>query len=178
MNTSQTQIGIVPRYSQPLRKSLLVVHIIAGLSWIGIDIALLPLLYAAYTSGDPVVVASALRAISLVIPPTVPVLSLAILISGLLLGLGTTWGLTRYWWVLAKLALSILMTVLVFTVLVPAVTSLEVQAAAGATAQALRNSLGRALTALIFPPVVSASMLSLATILSVFKPWRRTPWTR
>jgi hypothetical protein len=30
----------------------------------------------------------------------------------------------------------------------------------------------------MFPPVVSFLMLGTAAILSIFKPWRRTPWSR
>jgi hypothetical protein len=30
----------------------------------------------------------------------------------------------------------------------------------------------------MFPPVVSFLMLGVATILTIFKPWRRTPWSR
>jgi hypothetical protein len=33
-------------------------------------------------------------------------------------------------------------------------------------------------TMLLFPPVVSFLILGTATILSIFKPWHRTPWSR
>lgn len=178
MTTTTPTTTTLPRFPVSMRKALLVTHIIASVSWIGVDLALWPLLYAANTSGDPLTVAGALKAISILVPATVPVLSLTLLGTGVLLGLGTTWGLIRYWWVLAKLALSVVMTVLVFTALVPTVVSIELQAAAGVSADAIRAGLGPVLTGLIFPPVVSFGMLVGATILSVFKPWRRTPWSR
>jgi hypothetical protein len=30
---------------------------------------------------------------------------------------------------------------------------------------------------LMFPPIVSFLMLGVAAVLSIFKPWRRTPWS-
>lgn len=46
------------------------------------------------------------------------------------------------------------------------------------SADAVRASLGSLPTQLMFPPIVSFMMLGAATILSIFKPWRRTPWSR
>jgi hypothetical protein len=114
----------------------------------------------------------------MIVPVAVPPLSLSILATGLILGLGTPWGLVRYWWVLVKLILSLVMTVLVFTSLVPGVNSIEVLSAAGMSADAVRASLGPLPTQLMFPPVVSFLMLGAAAILSIFKPWSRTPWSR
>lgn len=144
----------------------------------GVDLALLALLLSARTTDDAALVVSGFTAIRMIVPVVVPPLSLALLASGLLLGLGTRWGLLRYWWVFVKLLLSLIMTVLVFVALVPAVSEIAVQAAAGASAQAVRDSLGSLPTMLFFPPAVSFLMLGVATALSVFKPWRHTPWSR
>lgn len=140
--------------------------------------ALLALLLSARTTDDAVLVVSGFTAIRIIVPAVIPSLSLAILASGLLLGLGTRWGLLRYWWVFVKLLLSLVMTALVFVALVPAVSGIAIQAAAGASAQAVRDSLGPLPTMLLFPPVVSFLMLGVATVLSVYKPWRHTPWSR
>ena len=64
---------------------------------------------------EAVYVVSAFNAIRMIVPIAVPPLSLGVLATGLLLGLGTRWGLVRYWWVLVKLILSLIMTVLVLT---------------------------------------------------------------
>jgi hypothetical protein len=87
-------------------------------------------------------------------------------------------GVVRYWWVLVKLLLSLLMTVLVFVALVPGVNRIAILSIAGANADTVRASLGAIPTVLMFPPVVSFLMLGVATILSIFKPWSRTPWSR
>lgn len=160
------------------RKGLLVLHIIAGISWMGVDIALLILLMTARTSGNAVLVASGFNAIRTVVPLAVPPLSLSILITGVLLGLGTNWGLFRYWWVLVKLSLSLLMTGLVFTSLVPGVNAIALLDLSSTSADAVRAGLGDLPTQLLYPPIVSFLMLGAATVLSVYKPWRRTPWSQ
>ncbi len=156
----------------------MVLHAISGIGWMGVDVALFVLLMNARTTDDPALVASAFNAIAMIVPVAVPPLSLGVLVTGLLLGLGTRWGLIRYWWVLVKLTLSLIMTLLVFTSLLPAVTGFAVLSAANLSAEALRASLDPLPTMLMFPPVVSFSMLGIAALLSIFKPWSRTPWSR
>jgi hypothetical protein len=157
---------------------VLVLHVVMGIGWMGVDIALFVLLMTARTTDDARLVVSGFNAIRLIVPVAVPPLSLGILATGLTLGLGTRWGLVRYWWVLVKLVLAVVMTVLVYVSLVPGVTSMAVLATTTSSADAVRASLGPLPTVLLFPPIVSFLMLGTATILSIFKPWRRTPWSR
>jgi hypothetical protein len=159
------------------RKAVLVLHIVAGIGWMGVDIALLVLLISARTTNDAALVVSGFNAIGMIVPMAVPPLSLGILVTGIILGLGTRWGLVRYWWVLVKLLLSLIMTVLVFVSLVPAVSSMTILSATTVSADAVRASLGTLPTMLLFPPIVSFLMLGVAAILSIFKPWQRTPWS-
>ena len=166
------------RLTPATRKTVMVLHAITGISWMGVDIALFVLLMTARTTDDPALVVSGFNAIRIIVPVAVPPLSLGILVTGLILGLGTPWGLIRYWWVLVKLILSLIMTALVFLSLVPAINSIPVLSATPMSADAVRASLGSLPTQLMFPPVVSFLMLGVATILSIFKPWRRTPWSR
>jgi phage shock protein PspC (stress-responsive transcriptional regulator) len=161
-----------------VRKSLTVVHAICGIGWMGVDIAVFALLMTARTTDDPALVASGFNAIRIIVPLAVPALSLGMLATGVLLGLGTRWGLIRYWWVLVKLIMALIMVVLVFASLVPAVTSISVLAPTATSADELRARLGSLSDMLLFPPIVSFLMLGVATVLSIFKPWRRTPWSR
>jgi hypothetical protein len=166
------------RLTPATRKAVLVLHAVTGISWMGVDIALFVLLMTARTTDDPTLVVSGFNAIRIIVPVAVPPLSLGILVTGLILGLGTPWGLVRYWWVLVKLSLSLVMTVLVFLSLLPAINSIPVLSVTPMSADAVRASLGFLPTQLMFPPIVSFLMLGVATILSIFKPWRRTPWSR
>jgi hypothetical protein len=161
-----------------VRKAVLVLHVICGIGWMGVDIALLVLLITARTTSDPALVISGFNAIRMIVPVAVPPLSLGILLTGIVLGLGTRWGLVRYWWVLIKLLLSLVMTILVFMSLIPGVNSIAVLSATTSSADAVRASLGTLPTMMMFPPIVSFLMLGAAAILSIFKPWRHTPWSR
>jgi hypothetical protein len=166
------------RLTPAARKAVLVLHVVAGIGWMGVDIALLVLLITARTTNDAALVVSGFNAIRMIVPIAVPPLSLGILVTGLILGLGTRWGLVRYWWVLVKLLLSLIMTVLVFVSLVPAVSDIAVLSVTTLSADAVRASLGTLPTMLLFPPIVSFLMLGVAAILSIFKPWQLTPWRR
>jgi hypothetical protein len=166
------------RLNPGTRKTVLVLHIISGIGWMGIDFALLALLLTARTTSDATLAVSSFNAIRIIVPATVPALSLSILVTGLFLGLGTPWGLFRYWWVFVKLILSLIMTVLVFVALVPGVNEITGLDLTTTSADAVRTSLGPIAEGLLFPPIVSFLMLGTATILSVFKPWKFTPWSR
>lgn len=166
------------RMSPPLRNTVLVLHLLMGIGWMGIDIALFVLLMTARTTNDATLAASAFNSIHLIVPVTVPPLSFGMLVTGLILGLGTRWGLIRYWWVLVKLMLALIMTVLVYIGLLPVVNNIPILSATAGNAEALRAGLGSLPTTLMFPPIVSFLLLGIATILSIFKPWRLTPWSR
>jgi len=164
------------RLSPRQRKVTLLVHILSGIGWMGADIVLFLLLYTGLTTDDGEIAASCYIAVSVFVPVAVPVLSLGMLGTGLLLGWGTKWGLLRYWWVFVKLAMALVLTLLVFTALVPGINDMA-SPDATTTADAVRASLGDAPTQLMYPPIVSFLMLGIAAVLSVFKPWSRTPWS-
>lgn len=171
-HTATQRLATRPR----LRKTVLLLHILFGVGWIGADIVLFILLYTGLTTDDGAIAAACYRAVAVFVPIAIPVLSLGMLATGLVLGWGTKWGLLRHWWVLVKLALATVMVVLVFVSLLPGVNDLD-DANATLSADAVRNSLGSAPDQMMFPPVVSFLMLTTAAVLSVYKPWSRTPWS-
>lgn len=166
------------RLAPVARSTILVLHVVMGIGWMGVDIALFVLLMTARTTSDAALVVSSFNAIGMIVPAAVPLLSLGILGTGLVLGLGTRWGLIRYWWVLVKLLLSSVMTVLVYLSLLPAIRGMAVLSDTTLSADTVRASLDPLPTMLMFPPIVSFLMLGTATVLSIFKPWGRTPWSR
>lgn len=165
------------RLSQPWRKTLLVLHMVSGIGWMGLDVALLVLAVTALRTTEAEVIYSSYRAIAMAFPGPVLLLSFAMVLTGVLLGWGTHWGLVRSWWVLIKLVLSVIMLALVNFSLAPTLTGIPGMLSSGLSAEELRASLGELPTTLLFPPVVSFLMLATAVILSVFKPWGLTPWT-
>ena len=161
----------------PVRKLVLVLHVLCGVGWMGADIALMVLLVNARMTASAAEVMAGYTAVALIVPVAVPPLCLGVLLTGLLLGWATPWGLVRHWWVFVKLVLAIVMTILVFVALLPAVRSVP-ELSGIDTADGVRAKLGPAGIQLLFPPVVSFLLLGIATLLSIFKPRGLTPWSR
>ena len=152
-----------------LRKVLLLLHITAAGAWLGIDIVLGLLVLAAFTPGDDLGAAAALASIGHFATWPLAVVGLLCLASGLLLGLGSKYGLVRYWWVAIKLVLNVVLVTLVIAVLSPGVHELT----AGARASLTDGRPLPVFTDLAFPPIVSTTAVLFAMTLSVFKPWGR-----
>jgi hypothetical protein len=149
------------------RKALLVLHILFAGAWVGLDVMLGVLVFTAMLTADPATAALCYQALPLLTWPLVTA-ALASLLTGVVLGLGTHYGLLRYWWVAIKLVLNVVLAVLVWFVLRP---GLDVAAEYGRQLPAAAPS--GAVSTLVFPPVVSTTALVVATLLAVYKPWGR-----
>lgn len=94
------------------RKFALIVHLTVSVGWIGAVVAFLALVLAAMTSQD----AQTLRAVWIALELTgsfaIVLLALGSLLSGLIMSLGTKWGLFQHYWVLISLVLTILSTII------------------------------------------------------------------
>ena len=107
------------------RGAALKVHIVVAVAvavavaWIGVNCAFLALDAVALTTDDGALVAACISAIVIIIPPVVPALAVGIVISGVVLGLGTKRGLVRHRWVAAKLIIGAVLLVLVAILLLP-----------------------------------------------------------
>ena len=171
-----------PRLSRKGRKALLLFHVLSSVSWIGVDLAMGVLAYRGLATDDPAELAVIYRALEmfcvpllLTLPDALPVAArdLLSLGSGIWLGLGTRFGLVRYWWVLVKLAISLVLLTLVLVALRP--TLLEGAAQATVVDASLPERLTDVRRNMLFPPVVSTTMLAFVTWLAVYKPWGVTP---
>lgn len=164
------------RLSRPWRRTVLALHILTSVGWMGVDVALAVLMVAGLTTADGPTAAAVYTTAGLVIPVVVPVLAGGMLLTGVVLGLGTTWGLAIWTWVLAKLVIGIVLTVLVAVLLVP--TALGVPGGVTGDADAVRSSVGAATHDLLMPPFVSFTALAVSLVLSLWKPGGRLPWAR
>ena len=95
-----------------LRRFTFTTHITSSVGWVGAALAFLALAVIGFTSDDRVKV----RGAYLLMAPAawfvlVP-LAHASLLSGIVLSLGTTWGLFRYYWVVLKLGITVFATVI------------------------------------------------------------------
>ena len=149
------------------RKGFLVVHIVSAGTWIGIDVVMAVVFTALLT--DDYTKALCYRALEMFVVWPLFASGLVCLASGIVLGLGTKWGLLRYWWVAVKLALNLVLVVLVTFALRPGVSEMAERGLRYMTGEAASLAVGD----LIFPPIVSTSALLIAFVLAVFKPWGR-----
>jgi hypothetical protein len=97
--------------SPGLRKFALAAHLSFSVGWIGAVVGYLALSIAAVTSQDAHMVRAAWIAMDLTGWFAIVPLALASLLTGLVMALGTKWGLFRHYWVLISFLLTLLATV-------------------------------------------------------------------
>jgi hypothetical protein len=90
-----------------VRKIALVAHVASSVGWLGSVVAFFALAAAGLTRSEDSVVRGAYVACSVVTWWVIVPLAFASLASGVVQGLGTTWGLFRHWWVAIKLVLTV-----------------------------------------------------------------------
>ena len=166
------------RVSPSRYKLLLTSHILVSVGWLGTVFAKLVLGLVAVRTSEPELARALLLAMN-VVNLAFPPIAIATIVTGVLLSLGTRWGLLQHYWVIAKQAL----TVGVIVTAVRLGDRLIQQSAAGASGQALDSGtllgiVGLAALPLIALSLVHLVMLGLATVLSVYKPWGLTPFGR
>jgi hypothetical protein len=93
-----------------LRKLVLTVHLTCSVGWIGAVFAYLALNISAVTARDMQTTMSAWTAMEVIGWWVLVPLAVAALLTGLIMSLGTPWGLFRHYWVLISLALTVLCT--------------------------------------------------------------------
>jgi Predicted integral membrane protein (DUF2269) len=151
---------IAKRLSPSLRRAVLTVHIVASVGLLGDSAALLAVNVRAATTADPQLAASSYELLSMFSLVFGIPLSFTSLITGLVLGLGSKWGVLRHGWVATKL-LVILSVILVGALVIGPATS------------AMLDGRGGSETPLILASAYDVLARTLSTGLSVYKPRRR-----
>ncbi|WP_163537310.1 DUF2269 domain-containing protein [Gracilibacillus sp. YIM 98692] len=146
-----------------LRKFALTAHIAFSVGWIGSVIAYVALAIAVQASQDAQTVRSAWIAMELIGWYVIVPLALTSLLTGIVMSLGTPWGLFRHYWVLIKLLLTVFSTI-VLLLHMPLVSSL-----ADIAAETDSAGLSR-LPSELFHPGVGLLVLLIIVTLSVYKP--------
>ena len=95
-----------------LRKFALTAHITSSVGLLGVIAGFLALAVAGLTSEDARTVRAAYLAMELTARFVIVPLVFASLLIGIVQSLGTKWGLFRHYWVVAKLLLTILATII------------------------------------------------------------------
>jgi hypothetical protein len=143
-----------------LRQTLLTLHIIVSVGLLGDSAGFLAVAIRASQATDPESIVELVKVLKMFSVVFGIPLSVAALITGVALGLGTKWGVFRYPWVVAKLLLVVSVMVVGGVVIGPALTAM-LAGGRDATAQ------------LVAAGAYDVAALSLATVLSVFKPGGR-----
>lgn len=155
---------------QAIRRLALLAHVASSVGWLGAVLAFLALAAVGLSSED----VSTVRGVYLVMDPVawrvlVP-LAFAALLSGILSSLVSPWGLFRHYWVLAKLSLTVLATVVLLVYMATFRSMARVAADPASELGALRNA----------SPALHAALallvLLVATALAVYKPRGMTPY--
>ena len=152
-----------------LRKFALAAHLTFSVGWIGTVVAYLALGVAAVTSQDAQTVRAAWIAMELIGWYVIVPLALASLLTGLVMALGSKWGLFRHYWVLFSLVLTIF-GVVVLLLHMPDVSVLAdvAQEAEGPSIDGLGGDL--------FHPGLGLVVLLVILMLNMYKPRGMTPY--
>lgn len=148
---------------------VLTVHILGAGAWIGIDVVLGVLVFTALLTSSTATEALCYQVLELFAVWPLLTAGLVTLASGVVLGLGTKYGLVRYRWVAVKLVVNVVLVALVTFALRPGLADAAAYGELLAAGGSGRSDVG----GLVFPPLVSGVALVTATVLSVFKPWGR-----
>jgi hypothetical protein len=147
-----------------LRKLMLTVHLTFSVGWIGAVVAYLALGVSAVTSEDAQTVRAVWIAMELTGWLVIVPLAVAALLTGLVMSLGTPWGLFRHYWVVFTLVLTVFATTILLLHM-PTVSSIAGVARTAAAADLVGGFGGD-----LFHAGVGLMVLLLITVLNVYKP--------
>ena len=152
-----------------MRRAVLTAHVVTSVGWLGAVGVFLALAIAGLTARDEgdvraVYVAMQIAGWTVLVP-----LAIASFVTGVTQSLTTKWGLFRHYWVIVKLALTIVATA-VLVMYTETLGALADVARNEATVEAVRNP----------SPVLHAGfglgLLAIATVLGIYKPRGLTPY--
>lgn len=154
-----------------LRKVVLTAHVTTSVGWLGAVIAYLALDITTVAGQDVDTVRGAYVGMGLAVRYAIVPLALASVLIGIINALGTPWGLFRHYWVLAKLVLTVVATLVLLQ---------EMESVSDLADLATTNPDPRGLSSTLVHSGGGALILLTTAILSVFKPrgltrygWRR-----
>lgn len=153
-----------------LRRFALTVHVVCSVGWLGSVSGFLALSIAGLSSDAPQTVRSAYLAMELMTWATIVPLSLASLVSGLLQSMGTPWGLFRHYWVVAKLMVTTLATILLLVHMGP----IHRVASVAQLTTLSTGDLHQLRVQLVADAIGAMLALLAATALSIYKPFGMT----
>lgn len=148
-----------------LRKLTLSAHLTVSVGWLGAIAAYLALDITTVTSQNPQTLRSVYLAMDLIAGTVIVPLAIISLVTGIVISLGTTWGLFRHYWVL----ISLVLTVLAVIVLLVEVSTVSAYAHVAADPSTTADELRQTGSTLVHS-VGGVIVLLVILILNVYKP--------
>jgi hypothetical protein len=161
-----------------VRNSMVVVHVVVSVSWLALMLCLLTLATTALATNDADTLRTAYRAMGMLGDALIIPLSLLTLVSGVVLALGTPWGLFRYYWVSTKFWLTLAATVASIFALTARLHDAVDAVARHPVGPISAMDLGFIRYNMVIVPAAALLLYLANVILSVFKPWGRRSTAR
>ena len=149
-----------------MRKIALTAHVISSIGWFGAVAAFLALAVTGMTSQDAQRVRAAYLAMQLATWFVIVPLAFISLLTGIVSSLGTNWGLFRYYWVLLKLLITILATIVLLVHMQP----IDLLAGVAARTTAFSADLQSQQRLMVAASGATLVVLIVLTVLSAYKP--------
>lgn len=146
-----------------MRRAALAVHVTTSVGWIGAAVGYLVLAIVGATSEDATTVRAAWIAMSLTGWMAIVPLACLAFVTGLVMALGTRWGLIRHYWVLA----AFLLTTLALAVLLAHMPGVS---RAAAVARDGNDAAVMALRVDVAHPALGIFVLVVVAVLNMYKP--------
>ncbi|MCA1702943.1 MAG: DUF2269 domain-containing protein [Actinobacteria bacterium] len=154
-----------------LRKFALALHIIVSVGWVGAVAAYIALDVTTAIGRDVQMLRAAYVGMGLIAGSVIVPLAVASLVTGLVVSIGTKWGLFRHYWVVVSLVL----TVFASAVLIVETRTINALAAVAADPAASAQDL-HALGSTLPHSVGGTLVLVAVLVLNVYKPAGLTPY--
>ena len=154
-----------------MRNLALAVHLTASVGWMGAVAAYVSLDVAAATSQDPQTLRASYIGMEAIAGPVIVPLAIGSVLTGIVVSVGSKWGLVRHWWVTISLALTIIATVILL-VETGTIAAYAAVAADPAASTFEVRSLGNTLVHSVGGALVLLGVL----LLNVYKPRGMTPY--
>jgi hypothetical protein len=156
------------------RKLALTAHVLSSIGWVGAVAAFLALAVRGRSSDDLAEARAVYVAMDVIVRAVIVPLALMSILTGVIQGLGTRWGLFRHYWVVIKLVITLIATLVLFSELAPIQDVADLARTGTLTADSMRTER----TSLVVHAAGGLLALLIPTVLSIYKPRGLTRWGR
>lgn len=156
------------------RKLALTLHVLSSIGWVGAVTVFLALATTGRSTDDADLASGLYRAMDLVVRSAIVPFALMTLLTGVIQGLGTRWGLLRHYSVVIKLVITVAATLVLLTQLDPIGHLADLARAGELQPQTMQTER----TSLVVHAAGGLIALLVPTVLSIYKPAGRTRWGR